>query len=189
MATPYICIDIRMREYLRDLKGSYLQVLLCIALHYDGETSWPGVETISRESGLSRTTTISAIKHLEALGWITVKRTHRRVNVYRLTTDLIRMGNERTRRARGKRYTGASAETLCRLPYKVYLQTDHWREVRKTILMESGQTCKKCGTTERLHVHHKHYRYLGRELDHKDCLVTLCATCHGAAHGKEYADE
>ncbi|MCU6777335.1 HNH endonuclease [Phocaeicola fibrisolvens] len=44
-----------------------------------------------------------------------------------------------------------------------------------------------CGARYPLEVHHKTYKIngvsiVGKELEHLDCLVTLCASCHEKVH-------
>ncbi len=70
---------------------------------------------------------------------------------------------------------GESVET-----YPEYLMTRHWRELRAWILSERGHECEVCYSTERLHVHHKHYRTIGHE--HPGDLQVLCETCHFDVH-------
>jgi len=52
-------------------------------------------------------------------------------------------------------------------------------------LKEADGYCQKCGRkNDRLNVHHKHYKSLGRE-KLKDLLV-LCPKCHAAVHKQEW---
>lgn len=62
----------------------------------------------------------------------------------------------------------------------LYYQTDHWQW---TSLLKRARdaNCKSCGSGDRLHAHHRHYRTIGRE--RMDDLVTLCAGCHAFEHG------
>jgi hypothetical protein len=69
------------------------------------------------------------------------------------------------------------------MPYKDYLQTEHWTSVRRRALEFSGDRCQLCnlsGVT--LHVHHRTYDRLGDELDGD--LIVLCAACHSKFHDK-----
>lgn len=64
--------------------------------------------------------------------------------------------------------------------YKRYIQSDHWKELRETKLMESNGRCQKCKRTSNLQVHHLTY-------DRKGCerlsdLMVLCERCHEKAH-------
>lgn len=87
----YICVECDLRGRLHELKGARLPVLMAIALHTDGKTSWPTFDTIMQETGLARPTVAKAITDLEAGGWISVKREHRKASVYQLLTSQIHM--------------------------------------------------------------------------------------------------
>ena len=46
-----------------------------------------------------------------------------------------------------------------------------------------------CGKDYGLEIHHKTYKVngqsiVGKELEHLDCLITLCGTCHQRVHNK-----
>jgi len=73
------------------------------------------------------------------------------------------------------------------MPYKEYLQTDHWREKRKGALHRANNKCQLCGSKENLHVHHNTYDNRGQEKD--EDLVVLCETCHARHHGKLIEEE
>ena len=64
--------------------------------------------------------------------------------------------------------------------YHLYIASAKWRRKRAAALKFHGHRCSECGRTEHLHVHHKTYRRLGRELM-KD-LVVLCSDCHSVQH-------
>lgn len=66
------------------------------------------------------------------------------------------------------------------MSYKQYLQSEHWKELRETKLMESNGRCQKCKRTSNLQVHHLTY-------DRKGCerlsdLMVLCERCHEKEH-------
>jgi 5-methylcytosine-specific restriction endonuclease McrA len=67
------------------------------------------------------------------------------------------------------------------LPYKDYLQTDHWKSIKTAILQTYGFRCQICNGDGPLHVHHRTYERLGAE-DSKD-LTVLCKSCHEKFHG------
>jgi hypothetical protein len=69
------------------------------------------------------------------------------------------------------------------MSYEDYLQTEFWRITRKQILGKRP-FCERCGTRERLQVHHLTYERLGVELD--EDLEVLCRRCHATEHGKPY---
>lgn len=55
----------------------------------------------------------------------------------------------------------------------------------KAIKDRDGWTCTKCGSTDRLHAHHiKPWRYYPDLRYDLNNGVTLCYTCHEAAHGR-----
>jgi 5-methylcytosine-specific restriction endonuclease McrA len=71
---------------------------------------------------------------------------------------------------------------------KVYLRSNHWREIRRQKLREVGYKCANHDmVVDRLDVHHLHYydgfgSILFREK--MDNLQVLCRTCHKEAHKK-----
>jgi HNH endonuclease len=64
--------------------------------------------------------------------------------------------------------------------YEVYLATNHWQTLRERALESQGRACRRCGATRALHVHHRTYERIGREL--LEDLEVLCATCHQRRH-------
>lgn len=82
-------------------------------------------------------------------------------------------------------------QILRALPYRDYLQTTHWGQVRSALLLLNGAKCQSiiCQRVEgegywwdsqRIHVHHKTYRNRGNERYADLCL--LCDVCHEAFH-------
>lgn len=61
--------------------------------------------------------------------------------------------------------------------YRAYLGSPEWDAVRK---QHRQPRCAACGSSDKLHVHHLHYRTLKHE-QARD-LVTLCDLCHGIVH-------
>lgn len=59
----------------------------------------------------------------------------------------------------------------------VVKDTLHWRARR-----QRAEACTDCGTTERLHVHHKDRNPANNTSNN---LVTLCASCHLKLHWRE----
>jgi hypothetical protein len=57
----------------------------------------------------------------------------------------------------------------------------YWGEVKKRV-HERDRVCQHCGSSQRLHVHHKNYFHRGDELNHMEDLVLLCSKCHGTLH-------
>lgn len=69
------------------------------------------------------------------------------------------------------------------LPYKEYLQTEHWKDLRKRMMNRANYSCGMCNSKNViLHVHHKSYKNLGDE-DYSD-LIVLCEDCHYKFHDK-----
>jgi len=62
-----------------------------------------------------------------------------------------------------------------------YYQTSRWYMTRNKILDRDSFTCVDCGSTNRLDVHHLHYKNFGNE--NMEDLITLCRECHGKRHG------
>ena len=73
--------------------------------------------------------------------------------------------------------------------YAEYLRSLHWKGVRAAFfasqrfkrVYHSG--CARCGSRDRLELHHKTYARVGSE-DLTD-LEPLCHSCHGSHHRKE----
>ncbi len=63
--------------------------------------------------------------------------------------------------------------------YQIYLQTDHWKQLRKKKI-KSKRRCFVCRSTQNLHVHHLEYRHLYdvKSID----LKVMCRRCHFLAH-------
>ena len=69
------------------------------------------------------------------------------------------------------------------MPYKEYLETDHWKETRSKALKKANYKCELCnGSKDKLNVHHKTYERKGNELP--EDLIVLCENCHGKFHDK-----
>lgn len=66
------------------------------------------------------------------------------------------------------------------MPYDEYLQTMHWRHIRRLKLDEAGHRCEVCNAQDRLQVHHRTYERRGEE--QLSDLTVLCADCHGLFH-------
>jgi len=72
--------------------------------------------------------------------------------------------------------------------YSLSLNSDYWKVVRRIIIARDRE-CKMCGSKLYLEVHHLKYyvngeSIRGKELNHLDCLVLLCANCHKNIHKK-----
>ena len=74
--------------------------------------------------------------------------------------------------------------------YSILLKTKEWQKKRLAILKRDSYKCTKCGSIEKLHVHHKKY-VPGKkpwEIQNKH-LATLCNVCHNDVHsGKPITD-
>lgn len=66
------------------------------------------------------------------------------------------------------------------MPYDEYLQTEHWRTTRSKALKRAQMRCQLCNSKKKLHVHHRTYERLGREL--QSDLIALCKACHEKFH-------
>lgn len=61
--------------------------------------------------------------------------------------------------------------------HEVYLQSDHWKELRKVALKRASYKCQVCaGRNKILNVHHNTYDNLWHE--HMTDLCVLCEDCH-----------
>lgn len=75
-----------------------------------------------------------------------------------------------------KRLETQSVRTLKTMPYRDYLQTEHWKRESEIAKVRDGEKCRLCGTGYRLEVHHSTYERRGEELP--EDLITLCHECH-----------
>ncbi len=66
--------------------------------------------------------------------------------------------------------------------YAAYLQSDHWRRLRKQVLERDKYQCQGCLMAEATEVHHLTYAHRGSELLFE--LVSVCDECHERAHSK-----
>lgn len=71
-------------------------------------------------------------------------------------------------------------ERLPSMPYKEYLQTEHWKEKRKGALKRAGYKCQLCNSDLMLQVHHRTYERRGSE--RAADLIVLCQRCHKDFH-------
>lgn len=67
--------------------------------------------------------------------------------------------------------------------YSGYIQSSHWKDIRRQRLAMDGFQCSICGTAKNLEVHHLTYERLGHE--DLDDLVSLCKRCHAKVHEKD----
>lgn len=66
------------------------------------------------------------------------------------------------------------------LGYHAYMQSPEWLTMREKAFATLGRRCNRCGTTERLQVHHKSYSRVGNEK--LSDLEVLCQRCHKGHH-------
>lgn len=65
--------------------------------------------------------------------------------------------------------------------YAQYLDSNHWKSLRRKRLEASGYRCDQCGSGFNLQVHHLRYRNIYDVL--VSDLQTLCSYCHEKKHG------
>jgi hypothetical protein len=70
--------------------------------------------------------------------------------------------------------------TLAELPYKQYLRTKYWLELRKVVYSIVGHKCEVCGKDSELDIHHFNYSCRGKET--LNDVICLCRNCHFAIH-------
>lgn len=66
--------------------------------------------------------------------------------------------------------------------HSAHLKSAKWKKIKAKLFRLRGRKCERCGSVERIEVHHKHYNNLGRERMRD--LEILCRPCHAAHHGK-----
>jgi 5-methylcytosine-specific restriction endonuclease McrA len=64
--------------------------------------------------------------------------------------------------------------------YRDYLNSPQWKKKRRKVHKHYGGKCCRCGSTQDLRVHHRHYRTLFREA--MADLELLCDGCHQNEH-------
>jgi 5-methylcytosine-specific restriction endonuclease McrA len=74
----------------------------------------------------------------------------------------------------------AREKELRTMPYREYLKTSEWQEIRARKLSECAHRCQVCSSTRSLNVHHRTYERRGAE-DMGD-LTVLCLGCHQIFH-------
>lgn len=78
-------------------------------------------------------------------------------------------------------FTGTKTRRFSRQDsYAVYRSTPQWRERKMEITEIQRHRCAGCGSQERLHVHHRHYRTVRNEFPSD--LLALCDRCHRREH-------
>lgn len=68
------------------------------------------------------------------------------------------------------------------IPYSVYLETTHWKKIRRGTLQRDKRRCVRCKRKKATQVHHLTYERLGGE-EPQD-VVSLCGACHTLVHEK-----
>lgn len=76
----------------------------------------------------------------------------------------------------------ASGLSFRRWYQKRYLNSSHWKELRKKKYSEVGRKCECCGYTKTLQVHHVNYRDI-YDVETSD-LKVLCDLCHRTEHNR-----
>jgi hypothetical protein len=93
--------------------------------------------------------------------------------------EQVKRNNEVTRR--WMRQTHDRIQSLREMPYKQYLETEHWLCLRDKKLRNSKFRCQLCNASGELNVHHRTYENRGNEPLHD--LIVLCRNCHEHFHG------
>lgn len=68
------------------------------------------------------------------------------------------------------------------MPYKHYLQTEHWKSIRSEAIKQADYKCQLCNKNAHLQVHHRTYENRGNEKSGD--LIVLCKGCHAKFHNK-----
>jgi hypothetical protein len=78
-------------------------------------------------------------------------------------------------------YDHARLVELKNMDYELYLKTEEWQRTRLDAIERARGACEKCGSGEKLQVHHITYERRGEELP--EDLIVLCKKCHKNEHG------
>ena len=81
-------------------------------------------------------------------------------------------------------YNKMADDSFKSMPYREYLKTNHWKQVREKAIKKAGFKCQLCNSFSKfLNVHHRDYDRLGNERDTD--VIALCKTCHEKFHDIE----
>lgn len=78
----------------------------------------------------------------------------------------------------------AKSDRPRRVSYKRYIMSRAWKSKRALAIAYYENTCHRCGGSfdeSQIHVHHRHYKSVGREK--MTDLEVLCRHCHCDHHG------
>ena len=79
--------------------------------------------------------------------------------------------------------TPKKAPTATAEDYHSQLKDPLWLDKRDSILERDNHTCRACGATDSLQVHHSLYEYGKKAWEYPDFwLITLCNSCHKSVH-------
>ena len=67
---------------------------------------------------------------------------------------------------------------MTREQYHAYLSSKAWSRKRDRVIRRDKGSCRTCGVSTHLEVHHRTYARVGRE--RMGDLITLCSSCHSA---------
>lgn len=104
-----------------------------------------------------------------------------RVDIEKAAEDQAKAKKEREERYEADAKRRAEEwNQLLTMPYKEYLQTDHWKQTRKSAMKRAGYKCQLCNSDLMIQVHHRTYANRGHERNSD--LVVLCRRCHANFH-------
>lgn len=146
----------------KELPALQRLLLIVLADHAGPDGICPSVETLSRETGASRSSVKRALSELVASG--------RLKKVARRKPDGSRTSSKYTIVVARSRPTS----------YAEYLRSDAWKRRRDAALVRAGFRCQVCNRKGQIDVHHRTYERIGDELPID--LVALCRRCHDLFH-------
>lgn len=104
-----------------------------------------------------------------------------RVDIEKAAEDQAKAKEEREERYEADAKRRAEEwDRLLTMPYKEYLQTDHWKRVRASALKRAAYKCQVCNSDLLLQVHHRSYQKRGQE--RASDVTVLCRRCHADFH-------
>lgn len=143
-----------------------------------------GVHTLMKEAGVDLAQATRAYAHL-----------HRSIKIISPNSRKNRPWTFRPRGPKGptqqKQPDWSTRGPLGKDDYPKYINSGAWASRRRAFLLEQGARCQGCDTPRAelpkgsLHVHHRTYVRLGRELP--EDLAALCLDCHKKVHALERA--
>lgn len=74
----------------------------------------------------------------------------------------------------------SGVRTYVKPEYQTYISSDGWKQRKADYFAKHPRRCTACGSESAIHLHHRTYARMGRELN--EDLTPLCQPCHSKVH-------